>query len=146
MRKLLVPVSIHSRPAQLCSAVAEAIAIYRREQSVQIHLLSVQTPVSQHVAEFFGSAELRQIHREAANEELAPLAAELRKANVPFLTHIEIGRTAETIVRFATEIRCDRIIMGRAPQASVAERLFGTLASEVRNLLGNAGSCRVIGS
>lgn len=146
MKKLLVPVGIHSRPAQVCSVVAEAIAIYRREQSVQIHLLSVQAPVSLHIAEFFASAELQQIHQDAGKEELAPLAAELRRANVPFLTHVEIGRTAETIVRLATEIGCERIIMGRAPQAGVAEKLFGTLASEVRNLLGNAGSCRVIGS
>lgn len=146
MKKVLVPVSIHSCPARLRSAAAQAVAIYYGEPSVQIHLLSVQVPVSQHVAESFRSGELRQIHLDAGKVELMPLTEELAKAEVPFLTHIEIGRTAETIVRFATETRCDRIIMGGSPAASFAEKLFGTLASEVRHLLGTAGGCRVIGS
>ncbi|WP_151637567.1 universal stress protein [Noviherbaspirillum aerium] len=146
MKKILVPVSIHSSPAQLRSAAAEAIAIYYGETSVQVHLLSVQVPLSLHVAEFFDCGELRQIHLDAGKAELAPVAAALDKADVPYLTHIETGRTAETIVRFATETKCDRIIMGKAPQAGFAEKLFGTLASEVRHLLGRSGSCRVIGS
>lgn len=146
MKKILVPICIHTGAEQIRTAAAEAAAIYRNEDSVQIHLLSVQAPLSRHVSDFFESGELRQIHIAAGREELAPAKAILDAAGVPYLTHVEIGRSAETIVRFATDIRCDRIVIGTTAHAGFAERLFGTLASEVRHLLDGAGQCRVVGS
>jgi nucleotide-binding universal stress UspA family protein len=146
MRKVLLPISIHMSLSQIHNAAAQAIAIYRSEDSVQLHLLSVQVPVSRHVSDFFEPGELRQIHRDAGLAELAPAKAALDAAGVLYLTHIEVGRTAETIARFATEIRCDRIVMGQESGSGLAHKLFGTLASEVRHLVGSGGACRVIGS
>jgi len=146
MRKILVPISIHMSPAQIQNAAAQAIAIYRSEESVQLHLLSVQVPVSRHVADFFAPGELRQIHQDAGMAELASAKAALDAAGVLYLTHIEVGRTAETIARFASEIRCDRIVMGHDSESGIAQQLFGTLASEVRHLVGPGDACRVIGS
>jgi nucleotide-binding universal stress UspA family protein len=50
------------------------------------------------------------------------------------------------IVQFAQEYRCDRILMGQASRSGVQEKLFGTLASQVRQMLGVAGNCQVIGT
>jgi len=144
MKKILVPICIHSSPSAIRSAAEEAIAIYRSEDSVQIHLLSVQVPLSRHVADFFDGGELRSIHIESGKAELAPVKALLAGAGVPCLTHVEIGRTAETIVQFATDIRCDRIVVGQTTQRGWAERICGTLADEIRHLLGTAGRCRVV--
>lgn len=146
MKKILVPICIHTGLEQIRSAAAEAAAIYRREDSVQIHLLSIQVPLSRHVSDFFEEGELRQIHIESGRAELRPARAVLDAAGVPYLTHVEIGRTAETIVSFATDIRCDRIVIGQGPQTGFADKLFGTLASEVRHLLGGAAPCRVVGA
>ena len=85
---------------------------------------------------------LRQIHIESGRVELRPARAVLNAAGV--FTHVEIGRTAETIVSFATEIRCDRIVIGQGPQTSFTDELFGTLASEIRHLLGGAAPCQVV--
>ena len=144
MRKILVPIGADSN-ARMQSALAEVIALYR-EEPMQIHLLNVQIPVSRHVSEFFHNGELHAIHLEAGREELAPARAVLDAAGIPYIAHIEIGRSAETIVHTARELGCDRIVMGRSAQAGFAEKMFGTLANQVRHLLGVTGNCQVIGS
>ncbi|MDB5838143.1 MAG: putative universal stress protein [Herminiimonas sp.] len=141
MKKVLVLISTCG--GRMATAVDEAIAIYR-EEPVEIHLLNVQVSVSSHVAMFFKNSELAEIHREAGMEALAPARAALDAAAIPYRTHIVVGRTAPTIARFAQEIGCDRIVMGRAE--GYAEKVFGTLAAQVRELVGVSGNCTVIGS
>jgi nucleotide-binding universal stress UspA family protein len=144
MKKVLVPISA-GISAQTQSAIAEAIAIFREER-VEVHLLNVQISVPRYVSGFFKRADLHVIHQEAGMEELAPAQAILRSAGVPYAVHITVGRSAETIVRVAREIGCDRIVMGHAEQEGFASKLFGTVASQVRNLVGVTGNCKVIGS
>ena len=144
MKKVLVPVTVHTSAEQMRHAVEEAIAIYRKEDSVQIHLLSVQLPLSRHVSDCFAPGEMQEMHVQAAKEDLAPARAAFTAANVPVLSHMETGRSAETIAAFAREIRCDRILMGEAAQAGMANKLFGNLASQVQHLLGLSSRCRVI--
>ena len=144
MKKVLVPVTVHTSAEQMRHAVEEAIAIYRKEDGVQIHLLSVQLPVSRHVSDCFAPGEMHGLHAQAAKEDLAPARAAFTAANVPVLSHMETGRSAETIAAFAREIRCDRILMGEAAQAGMANKLFGNLASQVQHLLGLSSRCRVI--
>jgi nucleotide-binding universal stress UspA family protein len=144
MRKVLVPVN-DLDDARMRAAIAEVISIYR-EESVQVHLLNVQVCVSSHVSMFFKSGELRAIHHEAGMQELAPAKAALDTAGVPYATHVEVGRRAETIARLAQEIGCDRIVMGRSEQKGFADKLFGSLAGQVRHLVDVTGNCKVIGS
>jgi nucleotide-binding universal stress UspA family protein len=141
MKKVLVVISAGA--SRTATAIDEAIALYR-EEPVEIHLLNVQISVSSHVALFFKNTELAEIHRAAGMEALAPAQAALDTAAIPYKSHIIVGRSAPTIARFAQEIGCDRIVMGRAE--GYAEKLFGTLAAQVRALLGVSGNCTVIGS
>ena len=145
MKKVLVPVTVHSTAQQMRHAVAEAIRIYRIEDSVQIHLLSVQLPLSRHVSDCFAPGEMQALHALAAKQDLAPARAAFTAANVPFLSHMETGRSAETIAAFAQEIRCTRIVMGQAPPGGITDRLFGNLASQVQHLLGMESGYRVTG-
>ena len=141
MRKLLVP--IDADPARMRAAVAEAISLYNQEK-VAIHLLSVQPGLSSHVAMFFGQGELHQIQHTAGSEDLAPAQALLATAGVPYTSSVATGRSAETIARVARELGCDRILMG--PADSLAGKLFGSLAGQVRHLVSVGSDCRVIGS
>jgi nucleotide-binding universal stress UspA family protein len=144
MRKMLVPINAASG-ARTQATLAEVIALYRDEPA-QIHLLNVQIPVSRHVSDFFKSGELHAIHLEAGMEELAPAKATLDAAGVPYTAHIKVGHSAQTIVQTAQELGCDQIVMGGTPQTGFAEKMFGTLANQVRHLLGVSGTCQVIGS
>lgn len=136
MKKVLVPITLHTTTEQMRHAVAEAIRMYFSEESIQIHLLSVQRPYSRHVSDMFDPGELGELRAHAAKEELASARSAFRAANVPHLTHLETGWTAETIARFAREIRVDRIVMQRPRQRGYAETVFRALASELRHLLG----------
>jgi nucleotide-binding universal stress UspA family protein len=142
MRNLLVPVD-GGKEAAMKSAVAQALALYRQEP-VAIHLLNVQPLLSGHVAMFFDSSELTGIQRQAGLEDLAPAQAILDAAAIPYTAHVVAGRSAETIARIARELSCDRILMGRE-RPGLAEKMFGSLDAQVRQILGGAGDCQVIG-
>ncbi|OWW19217.1 universal stress protein [Noviherbaspirillum denitrificans] len=146
LKQVLIPVTLHTTARQLQSALAEAIVIYRSEPDVRVHLLNVQVPVSRHVSDFFDPAELRQIHLDTGMEELAEARQLLDAAEVPYKTHVEIGRTAETIVRVAQEFRCTRILMGHTTPSGLPGKLFGSLISQVRHLVQPMPGCQVIGS
>lgn len=144
MRNLLIPIDGGNETA-MKSAVAEAIALYRHEP-VAIHLLNVQPQLSGHVAMFFDSRELSGIQHQAGDEDLAPARALLDAAAVPYTARVVAGRSAETIARVARELACDRILMGKQGHVGIAGRMFGSLAGQVRQIVGGAGDCQVIGS
>ena len=58
-----------------------------------------------------------------------------------------IGRSAETIVTAARDYHCDRIVFGNDSD-SLAGKIFGSLAQQVRQMLDAAGEgqAQVIGS
>lgn len=136
MKKVLVPITLHTSAEQMRHAVAEAIGIYLSEDAVQVHLLSVQRPFSRHVSDLFEPGELGEIRVQAAKEELASARAAFRAAGVPHLTHLETGWTGDTIARFAREIRADRIIMKRPRQQGYAGMVLLACASQLRQLFG----------
>jgi nucleotide-binding universal stress UspA family protein len=144
MRKILVAVDAADADGT-AAAVAEAMRIYA-QGPVDVHLLSVQPPVSGHVAMFFDNRELHELQQAAGAEDLADAEALLRSGNVPWSSSVRIGRCAETIARTARELGCDRIVVGRqGGAASLASKVFGSMAQQVRQLLG-AGDCQVIGA
>jgi nucleotide-binding universal stress UspA family protein len=145
MRNVLIPIDAGNR-ARTMAAVAAVVRIYRQEP-VGVHLLSVQPAVSGHVAMFFGEGELTQLQLNAGAEDLGPAQALLKTSGVPFTSLVRVGRSAETIARTARELGCDRIVLGPDGEASFAGKIFGSLAQQVRQLVGAGSSdCQVIGS
>jgi nucleotide-binding universal stress UspA family protein len=144
MRNILIPVDA-ANPARMTSAVTDALRIYAQEP-VAVHLLNVQPVVSSHVAMFFAAGELDELRRAAGAEDLAPAKNLLERSHVPCTSNVRIGRSAETIARTARELGCDRIVLGQDGGGSLAGKVFGSLAQQVRHVLGVAGDCQVIGT
>jgi nucleotide-binding universal stress UspA family protein len=143
MRQVLISVD-PANPARTRSAVEEAVRIYRTE-AVAIRLVRVQPRLSGHVAMFFGTGELQQLQLDAGNEELAYARSLLDAEGIPYTTTVLVGRSAETIARAARDFGCDRIIFG-TEEPGLAGRLFGSVAQQVRQLLGPDEPYQVIGS
>ena len=143
MRQLLVAVDPHS-PARTRSAVEQAVRIWRAE-FVAIRLVRVQPRLSGHVAMFFGARELQAMQLDEGAEELKYAQSLLDVAGVPYTSTVLIGRSAETIAQAARDFGCDRILFGEA-EPSFAGRMFGSLAEQVRHLLGPGNAYQVIGS
>ena len=144
MKVVLVPVTIHTSAAQLNTALCKATELYHRE-GVRIHLLSVQPLLSVRVSELLSPGEMRQFQLEEGHHALNAATDVLKKSGVPFYTHVEIGRSAETIVRISGAFHCDLILMGGQPgSGGITQKLFGSLASQVRHLLDSASASTVV--
>ena len=142
-RRILVPID-PTEPARTRSAIEQVVRICRQEPAA-VRLLRVQPVVSGHVAMFFDAQELRELQQSAGAEELQLAQKLLAMAGVSCNSTVVIGRSAETIVAAARDFGCDRIVFGRE-EPSLAGRIFGSLAQQVRQLLGASGDLQVIGS
>ncbi len=142
MRKLLVPID-PDNASRTRSAVAEVVRI-AREEGAEVHLLRVLPRLSSHVALCFQPGELQKLQHGMGEEDLAQARGLLDAAGVPSTGHVAFGRSAQTIAATAQALRCDRVVMGEEGPG-LAGKLFGSLAQQVRHLLG-AGDCQVIGS
>jgi len=145
MKSLLIPVT-RGDDAHVRAAVAEAVRVAAVDPATQVHLLSVQPRVTAHVAMFFGRSELSDLHEKAGREDLAPAEALLRAAGIRCTSHVRVGRSAETIAATARELQCGRVLFGDGHEAQRKRVLFGSLAEQVRHLLGGSAGCEVIGS
>ena len=143
MGQLLVPVDPYDA-GRTRSAVEQALRIRRDEPAVHIRLLRVQPRMSGHVAGYFGNRELQLLQHEAGTEDLQFAEGLLKAAGADFTSTVLVGRGAETIAQAARHYGCDRIVFGDEPP-SLAGRMFGSLAQQVRHLLGGA-EVQVIGS
>jgi len=143
MRNILIPID-PTQPARTRSAIDEVVRM-AVEEPVTVRLLRVQPRVSGHVAMFFDADELHALQLSAGAEELQFAQKLLDAAGLPYTSTVRVGRSAETIVAAARDLACDRIVFGQE-QPSLAGRIFGSLAQQVRQLLGASGDLQVIGS
>lgn len=144
MSGYLIPVD-GDHPGQTEEAIDRAIAL-NAGSGQPVHLLSVQLPVSSHVGMFFAESELKGLHQELGEQELAGPRQRLAEAGVPVACHVAVGRRAETIARLARELACDTVVMGPDAPAGLASRLFGSVAQQVRHLLGGGAPIQVLGA
>lgn len=142
--RILVPID-PTEPARTRSAIEQVVRICRQEPAA-VRLLRVQPVVSRHVAMFFDAHELRELQHSAGAEELQPARNLLALAGVSCTSTVVIGRSAESIVSAARDFGCDRIVLGRSEPGLAGRRIFGSLAQQVRQLLGASGDLQVIGS
>ena len=142
--KVLVPVRADS-PARTRSAIQAAVRLFHQERGdLHVVLLSVQPRMSGHVAMYFPRGELAAIQDKAGRDDLHVARELLDEAQVPYTACVRVGRSAETIAEVAQEQRCHRVLLGEEP-ASVTGAVFGTLASQVRELLAQTtAACKVI--
>ena len=140
MRQVLVPID-PSDEDRTRSQISEVVRLYRQEP-MEVRLVRVQPRLTSHVAMFFGNRELQQLQQQAGAEELQFAQTLLATAGVPHTSTVLVGRSAETIAKAARDFGCDRIVFGE--ERGLAGRVFGTLAQQVRHLMG--GGAQVIGS
>jgi nucleotide-binding universal stress UspA family protein len=112
MMKVLIP--IDDSPSSL-TAVQHAVNRFMNGQPMEIHLLHVRKPLSQHVARFLSRRSRAAWHREQAEKTLAAARKMLEKFGVPYAAHMELGDDkARTIHNAARRLRADQILIGTA--------------------------------
>lgn len=113
--------------------VEQAIGLHR-EKRARVHLLNVQAPLPRHVSRYLKGGQLRAFHHENGMRVLAPVVRSLEAAGVPHEAHVMVGLQAETIVRFAREHDCRRIVMQESGESWMSALGLGSISSQVRHL------------
>lgn len=133
MKKFLIPVDGSECALRAVSLGAQERLDYADPESVEIHLLNVQLPISHGAKRFFSRDDIAHFLREESESALAPARALLEAAGARYICHAEFGNVAETIVHFVETLACDRIIMGTNGRGALG-RLLGSATMKVLHL------------
>ena len=128
MLKILVPVD--GSPNAL-HAVRHAIAEYRRDHELELHLFNAQPSLSRHVARFVARTDRESWHAERAQQAMAGATALLESAGVPHQVHWAVGDEADEICRAARDLGVHHIVMGTARKSSLTRMLEDSVTNKV---------------
>jgi len=128
MQRILVPVD-GSRNSGF--AVRHVIAGFLKDSNVEVHLLNVQPPLSQHVAQFVSRRSRDDWHRDQADKALAPARRLLEQHGVPYAASHRLGERAKVIVDEARRLRCHHIVMSTARKNSLTRMLEDSTTNKV---------------
>ncbi|MEN3352929.1 MAG: hypothetical protein V7640_1087 [Betaproteobacteria bacterium] len=130
MSKVLLPVDGSSNSLRAARHVVNQFM----NQRVEVHLLHVRTPLSQHVARFLSRGTRGAFHRDEADKALAPAREMLKRFGVPYTEHVELGDKAEAITRLAQELGAAQIVMGTARKNSLTRLVEDSVTNRVLEL------------
>jgi YjbE family integral membrane protein len=128
MQRILIPVD-GSRNAQF--AVRHVIAEFMKDSAKEVHLLNVQPPLSQHVAQFVSRRNREDWHRDQAEKALAPARRLLEQHGIPHSAGYKLGDRAHTIADEARRLRCHHIVMSTARKNSLTRMLQDSTTNKV---------------
>jgi nucleotide-binding universal stress UspA family protein len=131
MLKVLVPVD-GSRNA--LHAARHVLAEFRRNPSLDIHLLNVQPPFSSNVARWIDRQVIKEAHVEASELALRPTTQLLDEAGVPHSIHLAVGDKARLIAESARQLGCDHIVIGTGRKNSLIRTIKGSTTNKVIEL------------
>jgi nucleotide-binding universal stress UspA family protein len=128
MRKILIPVD-SSHNCQF--AVRHVVQKFMNNTAMEVHLLNVQTPFSQHIARFLSRKTLQDFHRDQAEKALAPARQILDSFAVPHSVHVDMGERAKCITDAARLLRCDQIVLSTARKNSLTRLVEDSVVNRV---------------
>lgn len=145
MKRVLVPVDGSESAMR---AVRHVVSSFLGDSAMEVHLLHVRVPFSQHISRLVSQRDRERFHRDMAEKALRPARELLARHGVPHATHVELGETAATIDRIAQRLRVSQIVIGtarrntltRLVQDSVTSKLLEIARAPVEVVSGGAAS------
>lgn len=128
MVKILLPVDGSANSLKAARHVANRFVA---NQDIEVHLLHVRQPLSQHISRWVSARNRADFHREAADESMAPARELLDRFGVPHSSHMELGQRAETITRVANRLGVSEIVIGTARKNSLTRLLEDSVTHRV---------------
>ena len=102
MKRVLLPVD---RAGHCDAAVKHLIKEFNTNTAMEIHLLNVQSPFNGDIARFVSRKALREYHREEGEKVLMQVRKQLDAVGIPYCSHVEVGKRAETITHAARRLQ-----------------------------------------
>ena len=142
MANILVPV----HAGQDAQWVNRYLLKLHQHERFRVHLLSVQPHYPGTVGLFFSQQEIWEFHREDGEKALAPMRRLLDTSGISYNAHCVVGDTVEEITKFARELHCPQIVIGRTRRNNLLDSIMGSLAQRVKALMSSTSesSCQVV--
>ena len=131
MPKVLLPVD-DSRASRY--AVRHVLLESKRTEALEIHVLNVQVPLRQHIAQFVSKPNRESFYRDEGEKALRPARRLLDDAGTPYTVHTKVGHRAEVITAMASQLGCDYIVMGTARKSSITRTIESSVMNKVIEL------------
>ena len=128
MNRILVPVDGSPNSQH---AVKHVISEFMKNSALEVHLLNVQPPFSQHIAKFVSRKNRSEYHRTQSEQALRDTRRMLDHVGVPYSVHIEVGDRAALIADAARRLRCERIVMSTARKNSLTRMIEDSTTNKV---------------
>lgn len=130
--KILLPVdgSAHSE-----RAVQHVVAMLEGCGNHAIHLINIQAPIdAPEVRSHMTAAEIEAMQETRGGDALAPARAVFDKAGLACTPAVLLGPVAETIVQYAGDKGCEKIVMGTRGLGAIGGVLLGSVTTQVLHL------------
>ncbi len=128
LQRVLLAVDGSNGAARAVKHLIALLADLRQPETLEVHLLNVQRPLSGDVSRFVPGKTVDDYHREQSEIALVPARALLDAAGVPHIDHRRSGDLGPTIAAVAAAEGCDLIVMGTRGQGAATSALVGSVA------------------
>lgn len=132
MLKFLLPIDGSDNASKAVGKVIEMMDWYKTEP--EIHLLNVQSPLDGNVSLFIHQNDIKQYHHEEGLKCLQKAFSMLDQSGIQYQYHITIGNPVDSIEQFATELRCDLIVISARKHGVITNILLGSVVNKVMQL------------
>jgi YjbE family integral membrane protein len=134
LNRILLPVDASENAARAVKYVIAYLQTLTTPETVDIHLVNVQRPVSGDVGAFVTNESLESYHREKSEQALEGPRKILDAAGVKYSVHMLVGKPWEVISDYAGANQIDHIVMGARGLGSFTGALLGSVALGVAQL------------
>jgi nucleotide-binding universal stress UspA family protein len=130
--KILLPVDGSDHADR---ATRHVIAMLQGCGGHALHLINVQAPIdAPEVRSHMPADEIEAMQETRGGDALVSARALLDQAGIAYTPAVLLGPLAESIVRYATEQGCDKIVMGTRGLGALGSMLMGSVTTEVLHL------------
>jgi nucleotide-binding universal stress UspA family protein len=132
--KILLAVDGSKASLEAVDSLVTHAGWYREKPSVE--LLTVRAPVPKlpNMGKVISKAQIQKFYEEDGEACLAKARKKLELAGIPYEARILVGPVAETIVKHATQTRCDLIYIGTRGMSELGKFLLGSTATKVMHI------------
>jgi len=132
MLKALIPVDGSENSMR---AIRHAIGLVQGREPMELHVVNVQEPVEAwEVKRVFKPEEIEAMQELDGGDELRAARELLNQAQVPYICEVLLGEVAESIVKYARDHDCDKIIMGTHGRSALTQLFLGSVTTKVIQL------------
>lgn len=131
MLRVLIPIDGSENSLRPVRFVIKKAPLYK--EPLEIHLLNVQHPFPGTIQGVHEQAE--GYHHDEGAKALAKARKALDAAGLKYVYHISVGEAGEVIAHFVKDKHIEQIVMGTRGAGSIANMLFGSVATKVLHLV-----------